>query len=230
MAGPALAGPVDNPRQANDGLRRRGAWSSFLGMSSQDSLDIAERYRAHADIFQRKVADTRPDQWANQSPCADWTARDVVGHIVVMHAAMLSPVGRTLSPAPTVQDDPLAAFISARADVEALLADPDIAGQEINSPGGPTTVERHIDQVISDDMVLHGWDLARATGQDEAMNPADVERMWSGNTSIPPEVMDMLRTPGAFGPGVVVFGPEVVVPADASMQDRLLGFIGRDPR
>ena len=37
------------------------------------------------------------------------------------------------------------------------------------------------------------------------------------------------RTPGAFGPGVVVFGPRVIVPDDAPMQDRLLGLLGRDP-
>ena len=42
-------------------------------------------------------------------------------------------------------------------------------------------------------------------------------------------MMDKMRTPGAFGPGIVVFGPEVPVPADAPLQDRLLGFIGRDP-
>ena len=191
---------------------------------------IADRYRAHADAFQRKVAATRPDQWDNQSPCDEWTARDVVGHIVVMHAAMLQPVGRTLSPAPPVQQDPLAAFNSARADVEALLMDPDVASRQIDTPGGPMTVEEHVDQVISDDMVLHGWDLARATGQDETIDSADLDRLWAANSSIPAEVMDKLRTPGAFGPGIVVFGPEVQVPADAPLQDRLLGFIGRDPR
>jgi hypothetical protein len=37
------------------------------------------------------------------------------------------------------------------------------------------------------------------------------------------------RTPGAFGPGVEVFGPEFEVPEDAPLQDRLLGLIGRDP-
>lgn len=190
---------------------------------------IAERYRRHADAFQRTVAGTRPEQWSNQSPCAEWTALDVVGHIVVMHAAMLRPIDRDLSPAPSVQDDPLAAFIAARADVETVLCDSEIAGREIDSPGGRTTVEQHIDLVISDDMVLHGWDLARATGQDETMDPADVQRLWAGNNAIPPDVMQMLRTPGAFGPGVVVYGPEVPVPADAPLQDRLLGLIGRDP-
>ncbi|MGH4012971.1 MAG: hypothetical protein ACRDSL_03360 [Pseudonocardiaceae bacterium] len=39
---------------------------------------IADRYRRHADVFERKVATVRPDQWSNQSPCEAWNARDVV--------------------------------------------------------------------------------------------------------------------------------------------------------
>jgi hypothetical protein len=77
--------------------------------------------------------------------------------------------------------------------------------------------------------VLHGWDLARTTGQDETIDPEDVERLWSMTTAIPAELMEKYRTPGAFGPGVEVFGPEVKVPEDAPLQDRLLGLIGRDP-
>ena len=190
---------------------------------------IADRYRRHADAFEAKVAAVRPDQWSNQSPCQAWDARGVVGHIVDMHGVMLRPLGRELSPAPSVADDPLAAFRAARADVEAVLDDPDLADAECETPGGHTTVGGQIDQVISDDLVLHGWDLARATGQDDTMDPDDVERMWAGTSSIPAEVMEQLRTPGAFGPGIEVFGPEVQVPDTARTQDRLLGMTGRDP-
>lgn len=188
--------------------------------------DVAERYRRHADAFERKVAAVRPDQWDNQSPCAQWTARDVVDHIITMHAVMLEPVGRSLSPAPS---DALGAFRAARADVEAVL-DSELADQVCDTPAGRVTVADHIDQVVSDDMVLHGWDLARATGQDETMDPDDVARLWALTSAIPPEVMEKFRTPGAFGPGVEVYGAEVKVPEDAPLQDRLLGFIGRDPR
>ena len=89
--------------------------------------EITLRYRARADAFQRKVAAVQPVQWSNPSPCAEWTARDVLRHIVDMHGAMLRPVDRELSPAPAIDDNPLAAFISARSDVEAVLTDPDVA-------------------------------------------------------------------------------------------------------
>ncbi|AVZ76636.1 TIGR03086 family protein [Streptomyces lunaelactis] len=190
---------------------------------------IADRYRRHANAFEHKIAAVRPEQWANQSPCAAWDARDVVDHIVSMHGVMLRPVDRTPSPAPSVKEDPLAAFRAVRADVEAVLDDPALAGADCDTPNGRMSVEQQIDQVVSDDLVLHGWDLARATGQDETIPADDVARLWAGTAALPAEVMEKLRTPGAYGPGVEVFGPEVMVPDDASLQDRLLGLIGRDP-
>ncbi|RSM62524.1 TIGR03086 family protein [Amycolatopsis sp. WAC 01376] len=186
---------------------------------------IADRYRARADAFESKVAAVEAGQWENRSPCEEWSARDVVGHIVDMHAAMLRPFGRDLGPAPALSDDPLGALRAARADVEAILADPVLAATEHETPAGKMTAEQHIDQVVSADMVLHGWDLARATGQDDTIDPEEVARMWPGAQAMP----EQMRVPGAFGPGIVVFGPEVKVPEDAPLQDRLLGLLGRDP-
>lgn len=180
--------------------------------------EIAERYRRRADAFERKVAAVRTDQWGNQSPCARWTARDVVEHVVSLHGAMLGPVARKLEPA----DDPLTAFQEARAAIEDVLDDPVAALTETGAPAAPMTTERQIDEVISDDLVLHGWDLARATGQDELMDPLDVERLWATAHAIPRERTEA----GAVGE---VYGPEVPVPADAPLQDRLLGLLGREP-
>ncbi|HET6290166.1 MAG TPA: TIGR03086 family metal-binding protein [Amycolatopsis sp.] len=186
---------------------------------------IADRYRVRADTFESKVAAVEAGQWKNRSPCEEWTARDVVGHIVDMHGAVVRPFGRDLGPVPSLSDDPLGAFQAARADVEAILTDPTLAATEHETPAGTMTAEQHIDQVVSADMVLHGWDLARATGQDDTIDPEEVARMWPGAQAIP----EKMRIPGAFGPGIVVFGPEVKVPEDAPLQDRLLGLLGRDP-
>jgi uncharacterized protein (TIGR03086 family) len=191
--------------------------------------DIADRYRAHADAFEAKVAAVRPDQWSSPSPCASWNARDVVDHIVSMHGYMLAPLGRNLGSDVSMADDPLAAFQAARAAVEAVLGDPELAQTGCETPTGEMTAEDQIDQVVSDDLVLHGWDLARATGQDDTMDPQDVQRLWESTRSVPAEVMEQYRTPGAFGPGVEVYGPEVQVADDAPLQHRLLGLIGRDP-
>lgn len=187
--------------------------------------EIADRYRRRADAFEHKVAGVAPDQWANQSPCAEWTARDLVGHVVDMHTAMLQPLDRRPHPGPSVDEDPLAAFVNARAGIEAVLDDPTLAATECNTPMGPATAADHIDQVASADLVVHGWDLARATGQDDTIDPEEVERMWP----VAQAMDERMRVPGAFGPGIVVFGPEVPVPHSAPLQDRLLGLLGRDP-
>jgi uncharacterized protein (TIGR03086 family) len=179
---------------------------------------IADRYRARADAFQRKVAAVQPEQWSNKSPCEDWTARDVVRHIIDMHGMMLQPLDRQLSLAPSLDDDPLGAFTSARADVQAVLDDPELGGTE----QGRESVE-HIDEAVSVDLVIHGWDLARATGQDDTIDPGDVELVWSiWSTAVEQLGDEILRTPG-------VFGPRVKVTEDAPLQDRLLGLLGRHP-
>ena len=103
-------------------------------------------------------------------------------------------------------------------EVEAVLDDPALAGHEYDGLLGRTTVGTTIDRFLGFDLVVHGWDLARATGQDETMDPAEVERIWAMAESLG----DNLRRSG-------VCGPEVPVPADAPLQDRLLGLLGRDP-
>jgi uncharacterized protein (TIGR03086 family) len=186
---------------------------------------IVERYRRRADVFEATVAAVGDDDWSRPSPCAGWDARDVVRHVVDMHSVMLRPYGREPALGPTVDDDPLAAFRAARAEVQALLDDPVLAAQQTESPAGTMPGADMVDQVASADLVIHRWDLARATGQDDAIDPEELERMWPAFQQIP----DVMRVPGAFGPGVTVFGPVVEVPADASLQDRALGLVGRDP-
>jgi uncharacterized protein (TIGR03086 family) len=191
---------------------------------------ILERYQRRADAFDALVSGVRPDQWGNPSPCAAWDARGVVQHIVDMHHVVFRPpLDRRPSPAPTVADDPLGAFRAARADVEALLADPDLATTVCDTPAGPRTVAEHIDGVPSSDLPNHGWDLARATGQDDTIHPDDLAAAWAGLSAMPADMMERFRTPGAFGPGVEVFGPEFPVPVDAPLQVRLLGLMGRNP-
>lgn len=177
------------------------------------------RYRRRADAFERKVAAVAPDQWSHQSPCADWTARDVVRHVVDMHGVMLMPLGRRLSPAPSCTDDPLAAFKAARADIENVLDDAALCAVETSAPIGRLTVEQHIDLVASADLVVHGWDLARATDQDPTIDPAEVKSSWQAVRDADETV---LRSHGAFASAIEL-------PADAPLQDRLLAFLGRDP-
>ena len=186
---------------------------------------IVARYRRRADRFGALVEAVAAADWDAPSPCSEWRARDVVGHIVDMHGVMLARVDRALTPAPSTEHDPASAYRAARADVESVLADRALATAECDTPMGRMTVAQHIDGVVSTDLVLHGWDLARATGLDDAIDPEEVERLWPDIERLP----DEMRIPEFFGPGVFVFGPEVAVAPDAPLQQRLLGKLGRDP-
>lgn len=190
-----------------------------------EPVESLKRYRRRADAFESLIAATSDAQWSDPSPCAEWDARGVVDHIVVMHDVMLRPVGKSPSEGPSVADDPLGAFRRARVDVEALLTDPEVAMQTTSTPAGELSVAEMVDQVVSQDLAHHGWDLAKATGQDATMHAGDVAELLPLVESFPPEMYE----PEAYGPGIVVLGPKVEVPADASQQDRLLGLLGRDP-
>ena len=80
------------------------------------------------------------------------------------------------------------------------------------------TVEHAIDGFCTGDVLVHTWDLARATGLDETLDPDEVHRMLTEM-----EPLDAaLRKSGHFG-------PRVEVPADADEQTRLIAFLGRQP-
>jgi len=180
--------------------------------------DISDRFHRLSDAFERTVAGVPPDGWDRQSPCADWNARDVVRHIVDVHGMMLRPLDRTLSPAASVDDDPLAAYRAARRDVAEVVDDPELQRFEYDGYFGRTTIGATIDRFLGLDLTVHRWDLARATGQEAAMDPADIARIRADVTEL-----------GASARQGNVFGPPIELGDDASAQDRLLGFLGRDP-
>lgn len=180
---------------------------------------IADNHRRRADDFEATIAGTPPDRWASPSPCEHWLARDIVAHVVeytayVLHGGEQTPT----SPAPP-GFDPLAAFRASRADMQRVLDDPAI----------PPERAEELDTSVSLDLPQHRWDLAMATGQDATMDAGDLNTLWTAVSPQPPEWWEFMRTPGRFGPGIVVYGPEVPVPTDAPLQDRLLGLLGRDP-
>ena len=108
-------------------------------------------------------------------------------------------------------DDPAAAFSGIRAIVEQVLDDPDT----------PPDLAKYLDLAVSFDLPQHGWDLAKATAQDPTMDPQEVELLWS-SLAENPSVWDWQRDNGWYA-------APVAVPADASLQDRVLGLLGRNP-
>jgi uncharacterized protein (TIGR03086 family) len=179
--------------------------------------EVADRYRRLSSQFTDTVAGVPADRWDARTPCEEWTAKDLVQHVVGTHAMFLGFIDEQLD-APPASDDPMKAWTVARDAVQAALDDPERAGREFTGMMGETTFEAGVDRFICFDQVVHRWDLARATGQDERMDDAEVERL----TKQLPSFGDQMRGPGAFG-------PEVDAPAGADAQDKLLAYLGRKP-
>jgi len=180
------------------------------------SSEIADRYRRLSDAFATKVAAVPDDKWDTQTPCEDWTAGDLVGHVVQSQGMFLGFIGKELGDIPSVDDDPLAAWNAARAKVQTVLDDPEQAKTEFQGFTGKSTFEAGADKFLCTDLVVHGWDLARAAGLDEHIEAKDAERVRRSMESMG----DALRSPGAFG-------AEVAPPPGADDQQKMLAFLGR---
>ena len=178
----------------------------------------ADDHRAIVGRFTALVRGTDPARWDDPAPCEGWVARDVVRHLVTWLPAFLSgSAGVDLPVGPPVDDDPVAAWTTLADAVQSLLDDPATAAAPVANPYiGAKTLTDALAMVWTNDVFLHTWDLARATGQDERLDPDRCARMYEG--MLPMD--EVLRGSGHYG-------PRVHVPDDADPQTKLLAFIGR---
>ena len=177
---------------------------------------VTDRYRRLAATMTDRIEGVPDDAWANPSPCEQWTARDLVAHLVDVHGRFQQLVGRSAVEHPSVEEDPVGAWTAVRDQMQSDLADPDKLAQEYDGRLGRSTFGQSVDGFIGFDLVVHGWDLARATGQDETIDPRDVERLQAQVDAMG----DVMRQNG------VIADPVEPAP-DASAQDRLLNALGR---
>jgi len=182
--------------------------------------EISERYRTVAGTFTDVAIAVPADAWDNAAPCEGWVARDVVRHLVEWIPAFLeSGASIDLPKGPSVEEDPVGAWTVLSDGVQAVLDDPQIATSEFNHErAGRHTIEDAIAMFFMNDVLIHTWDLARATGGNETLDAQEVHRMLSGVEPYD----EMLRTSGQYG-------PRVAVPDAADEQTKLIAFMGRQP-
>lgn len=180
----------------------------------------AAEHRIVAGAFTERVRGVAADAWDAPAPCEGWVARDVVRHLVEWFPAFLKDgAGVDLPQGPPADDDPVAAWTVHSDGVQALLDDPATAGRVLVNPHiGEVPLDQAVDRFYTSDVFLHTWDLARATGQDEHLDPARCAVLLEGMLPLD----EVLRRSGHYG-------PRVEVGDDADVQTRLLAFIGRNP-
>jgi len=184
-----------------------------------DAGVVADLDRALA-ATEAVVAGIRPEAWAAPTPCTELDARGVLNHLVRGNLLFVAIVRGEPRPVPGTDhlgDDPLAAYRQAAAQLQEAFAAPGVLDSVYEAPfgTGPGVVLVHVRIV---EVLVHGWDLARATGQ-RGDFPDDVaERALAGARR------QLVARPE--GPGAP-FAAEVPVPPDAPAVDRLAGFLGR---
>jgi uncharacterized protein (TIGR03086 family) len=171
-------------------------------------------WRPVADKWTAVYAGIEASDWDIQTPCKEWTVRGLVDHTLQWQATGGAMLGAATAPG----DD----WETIREAYATHLSDPsNLAGTVEGFAGIP---KQELTGFLIGDLLIHSWDLARSIGADEALPPAAVEATMAGLHHVPSE---LLR---GYNPlGQAMMGPAVDVPADASIQDRMLAFSGRRP-
>lgn len=171
------------------------------------------------------ISGVRPDQLGDPTPCAEFDVRRLLGHLVAV-LDRIATAGRDgdLGAVPVLRtgvadDGWRAAWDAAAHDVQAAWSDPaELAKMKVLTFATlPAPVALAI---YTSEVVTHGWDLAKATGQ---------EPVWD-DTIVGASLQTMrMALPAEGRGGEIPFGPIVEVPADAPLIDQLVGWVGRRP-
>jgi uncharacterized protein (TIGR03086 family) len=176
------------------------------------------------DFFTSIVTRLSDDDWERPTPCAGWTARDVLGHLMTsMRVAISAMQGRpptwpdAARPGELVEGDPAGFWRGIVVQARDVLRNADLA-REMETPLGRTVADDLAIPVI--DLYVHAWDLGVAVGIDVEI-PADV--IDYAHAYIDPLPNDMIRGDNR------AFGPQASVPASATPTERFVAWTGRQP-
>ena len=182
--------------------------------------DTLAQYRRTLDTFDSVIDAVQPDQWSNPTPCPDWNARAIAGHVTggqqMLRALAIGtePPNPWVDPAEFAGDHPGQAWREARTSCLAALT-PANLDRTFMYEGYQDTVGRFV-TTITFDLLGHTWDLAQASGQHVVL-PADlVEEMLAWGRAGDA----VLRRPGFLGPALTA-------PDDADVQSQFIAFLGR---
>jgi uncharacterized protein (TIGR03086 family) len=176
------------------------------------TFDLLDLYGRASEWTLSKVA-CAADKLDASTPCDEWDVRELMNHILeTQNYFVASARGDDVSPPSphppeVLSDDPVADFERARVATLSTFGEKGVIEKTGSSLG-----------IASSDQLLHGWDLAKATGQDATMPEG-----------LPQAVYEMIHGRFTEQQREGIFRPEVAIAANASAQDRLLAYTGRNP-
>ena len=199
------------------------------------SMHVTDLHRRSVEGFMARLdALEQADgaAWAAPTPCPEWDVRALVNHIVnedlwtvpLMEGATMEEVGDRFD-GDLLGDDPVTIARAACDTAIMATASGVVAGTTVHLSFGDTPADEYAYQLAADH-IIHGWDLAVATGGDPTIEPELVEALaaWFA------EREDLYRGAGAIGPRPEAAPDGGSADDDAGdAQDRLLRAFGRDP-
>ena len=171
-------------------------------------MDIVDVHRRTVEAWRAKVEAVTEDQWANPTPCTEWSVRDLVNHVVgeelwmvpLLKGSTIEEVGDRFD-GDVLGEDPVATAVAAADDALATSDDKLPGNPKVHLSYGDEDATQYAWQLAADHLI-HGWDLAKGAGQDTAMDPELVSAVaeWFA------KMEDMYRESGAIGPRAALTG------------------------
>jgi uncharacterized protein (TIGR03086 family) len=140
-------------------------------------MEIGELYRGTVETWMARVRPVGPDDWGHRTPCADWSVRELVNHVAgedawsvpLLRGATIAEVGDSLD-GDLLGDAPAEAAIG-YAEESLSLAEKSLpTGGVVHLSYGEEDMAEYLRQLAADHLV-HGWDLAAATGGETRLDP-----------------------------------------------------------
>ena len=187
--------------------------------------DLVDLHGRCGQWFAALVAGVGPEQWHDSSPCSEWDVRTLVHHLLyeqrwvppLFEGLTIEQVGDRFE-GDLMGEDASAwpgLLASSIEQAHEVVARPGALDRTVHLSFGETSGQEYVIQLTAD-LAIHGWDLARATGQDDTLDPHAVALLlpWTEANA------DLVAESGMFGPPIDA-GPGA--PDDV----RLLGLLGR---
>ncbi|AKT52843.1 hypothetical protein ADJ73_13040 [Arsenicicoccus sp. oral taxon 190] len=192
-------------------------------MTGETMSDARELIPAAAAAVTDLVERIPADAWDRQSPCEDWTVRDVLNHLTGEHlwaprllgGETVEQVGDAFD-GDVLGDDPVAAWRSAQTSSVLAFGAVTDDDQQVSVSSGSIPVREYASQMLVD-LTVHAWDLARGAGVPVSLVPEAVD-----------ECLGYANRTTSGGGVEGIFGAPVSTDS-RDRTDQLVALLGRDP-
>lgn len=185
-------------------------------------MDLIALHKKAGEKVGEYITGIKHDQWEEISDCSDWTVRQLVNHIVsenlwlpeMLEGKTIEEVGNKYE-GDVLGRYPLEVFEKSKKAADESLEAPGVLEKTVHLSYGDNPARVYIGHRVID-LVIHGWDILKSTGQPDELDPELVEA-----------VVELVKPDLSGFQGSGYFGTAVEVSEDEPLQTQLLGWLGR---